>query len=102
MDPDTLQEIQALVQQGLSIRAIAKKLGCDRKTVRKAVARVPTPPLPSKLEPFKDKVRELLSQGLTGPRILREIREVGYTGGRTILGQFLIHHRGPKKPARKK
>lgn len=101
MDPDTLQEIQALVQQGLSIRAIAKKLGCDRKSVRRIVGRAPAPPSPSKLEPFKDKVRELLSQGLTGPRILREIREVGYTGARTILGQFLIQHRGPKKPARK-
>jgi transposase len=101
MDPETVQEIQALAQQGLSIRAMAKKLGCDRKTIRQALGRAPTPPAPSKLAPFQDKIRELLSQGLTGPRILREIRSIGYRGGRTILGEFLREHHGPKKPPRK-
>jgi transposase len=101
MDPALAQEIQALTQQGLSIRAIAKKLGIDRKTVRRTLARDPAKPSPSKLEPFKEKVRLLLSHGLTGPRILREIRELGYTGGRTILGEFLREHRGPKKEPRK-
>lgn len=101
MDPETTQEIKALAEQGLSIRAIAKKLGMDRKTIRRTLGRAPAPPSPSKLDPFKDKIRALLSQGLTGPRILREIREIGYTGGRTVLGQFLRKHRGPKKEPRK-
>lgn len=101
MDPETALEIQALAREGLSIRAIAKKLGLDRKTVRRTLGRGPAPPPSSKLEPFKDKVRSLLAQGLTGPRILREIRDLGYTGGRTILGEFLRRHRGPKKPPRR-
>lgn len=101
MTPEEIQEIHELAAHGMSIRAIAKKLGRDRKTIRKLLGRPPSPPPPSKLARFEERIRELATKGLTGPRILREIREVGYTGSRTILGDFLRRHRGPKKPARK-
>lgn len=100
MNPQEIQEIRALAEQGMSVRAIAKKLGCDRKTIRHALGLAPTPAPPSKLEPFQDKIRDLVRQGLTGPRILRELRSIGYPGGRTILNVFLRTIR-PPKPSRK-
>lgn len=96
MDPMELEEIRQLAQR-MSIRAIAKKLGRDVKTIRSALGRPPKTPLPSKLDRFKDVVRELAAKGLFAPRILREIRERGYTGGRTMLGDFLRSIRPAKK-----
>ena len=100
MTPEELQEIHHLATQGMSIRAIARKLGCDRKTIRAILKRPPAPPSPSKLEPFKQKILELAKKGLTGPRIFREIQAQGYSGRRTILNTFLRHHRPPPPPKR--
>lgn len=101
MSPEDIQEIQALALQGMSIRAIARKLGRDRHTIRKALGSPPPPPATSKLKPFQDKILELVKHNLTAPRILREIRAVGYTGGKTILSEFLRKHRPPTKKLRK-
>lgn len=101
MTPEELQEIRELSARGMSIRAIARKLGLDRKTVRHALgARKPKPP-PFKLAPFKDAVRERHALGLFAPRILREIRELGYTGSLTIVKDFLRTLEPRKKPSRK-
>src|SRR3989337_3043184 len=96
MDPMELEEIRELAKR-MSIRAIAKKLGRDVKTIRAALGRPAQETAPSQLEPFKDLVRELAAKDLFGPRILREIRERGYTGGRTMLGDFLRSIRPAKK-----
>ncbi len=96
MDPKERDEIRELAQR-MSIRAIARKLGRDVKTIRAALERPSRPPSPSKLEPFQEYVREQAAQGLFAPRILREIRERGYSGGRTILGEFLASIRPPTK-----
>lgn len=96
MDPMELAEIRELACR-MSIRAIARKLGRDVKTIRAALGRPPGTPAPSKLAPFKDVVRELAAKGLFAPRILREIRERGYTGGKTMLGDFLRSIRPPAK-----
>jgi transposase len=96
MDPQELDEIRELAKR-LSIRAIAKRLGRDVKTIRDALDRPPRKPSPSKLEPFKEFVREQASKGLLGPRILRELRERGYAGGRTILGEYLASIRPATK-----
>lgn len=102
MEPEELDEIRELARR-MSIRAIARKLGRDVKTIRAALGRPPRKPSPSKLEPFKDLVRELASKGLLGPRILREIRARGYVGGRTILGEFLstLRPRKSREPVRR-
>ncbi len=96
MDPKELDEIRELAKR-LSIRAIAKRLGRDVKTIREALGRPPQKVLPSKLAPFKEFVRAQASKGLMGPRILRELRERGYNGGRTILGEFLASIRPTMK-----
>ena len=101
MTPDQLHEIRNLFDQGLSIRAIARRLGCNVKTVRRTLGRPRPPQAPPKLEPFKPLVQEFASRGWMGPRILREIRERGYLGSRTILAQYLRSIRGPTKPPAK-
>lgn len=102
MNPDELQEVQDLFQKGMGIRAIARRLGHDVKTIRRALGRPKhKQPSPSKIEPFKPLIQDLAKLGLFAPRILREIRERGYAGSRTILKDYLRELRGPQKRPRK-
>jgi len=93
-----LMMILELHRQGLSISAIAERTGYDRKTVRKYIRRgLVAPkykarlPRPTVIDPFKEYLRErvLAWPGLTGARLLREIRELGYGGGKTRVDDFL-------------
>lgn len=101
MNQEELREIQELFQQGWKIRAIARKLGRDPKTIRKALGRAPRETLPPKLEDFKPLIKDLAAKDLKAPRILREIRARGYTGGLTILKEYLREIRGPKNKSPK-
>src|SRR5216683_2122054 len=87
-----------LHREGLSVSAIARQLELDRKTVRKYIERGLEPPAygPRKprsrqLEPFEPYLRQRVAAypGLTGSRLLREIREGGYRGGYTAVTDFL-------------
>lgn len=87
-----------LHRQGLGVSAIARRVGIDRKTVRKYIARGlepptygPRKPRPRQLEPFEAYLRQrvVAYPGLTGSRLLREIREQGYQGGYTAVTDFL-------------
>jgi transposase len=87
-----------LHQQGLSVSAIADQTGHDRKTVRKYIQQglsLPTystrPQRPSLLDPYVTYVRDriITFPTLTGSRLLREIQEQGYAGGRSILNDFI-------------
>jgi transposase len=83
--------------EGRSIREIARLLDCHRETVRRALAADrppsygPRPRRPSKLDPFVEEICRLLDDEptLSGVRILEEITEVGYRGGKTILDELL-------------
>ncbi|WP_238370698.1 IS21 family transposase [Heliomarina baculiformis] len=90
--------IHDLKKQGLSISAIARKVGRDRKTVRKhldrgleAPAYGPRAPRPRTIEPFEAFLRErvLAFPDLSGARLLREIKQMGYAGGYTAVTDFL-------------
>jgi len=99
MDSEVRQLVQDLARQGLSIRAIARKLGLDRKTVRRlAPPAAPAPARPRKLEGFEAAIRQRIESGLAGPRILRELRQMGYRGSRTLLMNRVRELRGPSKP----
>lgn len=88
--------IRYLHAQSKSIRSIAKELGVARNTVRSAlhsqgppVYTRPKRPNP-KLMPFASQIREMLfSKKFIGTRILRELRALGYQGGKTALYSFL-------------
>ncbi len=97
--------IHDLKRQGLTVSAIARKVGLDRKTVRRHLARGmelpaygPRPPRPRQLAPYEDYLRERIAAWpeLTGKRLLREIRELGYEGCYSVLTDFLRAARPPK------
>jgi transposase len=90
--------ILELRRQGLSISAIAREVGLDRKTIRKYVERGleaplygPRSPRPTLLDPFTAYLRERVKAypGLTGQRLFRELKELGYPGGYTAVTAYL-------------
>nr|WP_211109551.1 IS21 family transposase [Azospirillum tabaci] len=87
-----------LHRQGLSVSAIARRTGLDRKTVRKYIERGleapvygPRKPRPTVVAPYEEYLRERVTAfpELTASRLLREVRARGYTGGYTALKDFL-------------
>jgi transposase len=100
-----VQEIEELKRQGLSINAISKMTGNDRKTIRKYLAQPEGTPVygpreqrPSKLDIFKTYIEDRLKAGVWNARVLlRELRKRGYGGGYTILTDWL---RPQRKAAR--
>jgi len=101
MDEEQRQEIRDLFEGGMTIRAIARKLARDPKTIRRVLGRLKQKSQPPKLEPFKALVKKLCQEDLAAPRILREIRQQGYTGGLTLLKAYLKEIRGPRQRQRK-
>jgi transposase len=88
--------IRDLYAQGLSIKAISKKTGFDRKTVRKYlnITSVPEPKKrakkASKLDEYKDYITTKLHEGpYTATRLYREIQERGFTGKYSIVKDFI-------------
>lgn len=87
------------LQDGLGISAIARELGLDRKTVRRAIrtdnflaVKQQGRSRSSKLDPFKSAIDRLLAKTphLSGVRILEKLRQLGYTGGKSILNEYLV------------
>ena len=102
-----LMMILELHRQGLSVSAIAERTGHDRKTVRKYIEQglvvpkyKPRGPRPTLVQPFEAFLRERVAAWpeLTGARLLREIRDLGYRGGKTALNDFLRQVRPPPAP----
>ena len=96
--------IHDLKDQGLSIQAIAQRVGLDRKTVRKYLQQglaVPTygprQPRPTKLDAFRPYLDHRIGQypDLSGSRLLRELRERGFTGGYSMVTDYLRQIRPP-------
>ena len=90
--------IHDLKGQGLSVSAIARKLGVDRKTVRRHLETGMEPPVygpragkPRLLSPYEAYLRARIAAWpeLSAKRLLREIREQGYPGGYSQLTAFL-------------
>jgi transposase len=99
--------ILELHRQGVSVSAIARQVGLDRKTVRRYIARGleppaygPRKPRTTQLQQFEHYLRERLGAfpQLTGRRLHRELREVGYAGGYSILTDFLREIRPAAAP----
>lgn len=89
------------------MRQIALRIGRDRKTVRRILQEEGlldrhAPDQAGKLDPFREMVQEKVRKRLTVTRILREIRQQGYTGGRTILADYIRTIRSELVPRRVK
>lgn len=89
-------KIRQLNQQGVPIARIAELLGRDWKTIAKAAKEPHAPKYkrtrtrPSKLDPYKALVQTKLAEApYTATRLLEIIRPQGYTGGYTILQEYV-------------
>jgi transposase len=101
MDEALRHEVVQRHQAGASIRAIARDLGISRGAVVRALARVqaqragragPVPrprPHQSIVDAFDPLLKELLARypNLTVERALQELRQRGFRGGYTVVGQ---------------
>lgn len=88
-----------------SMRRIAQHLQLDRKTVRRCLQGPIAQPLrrrsrSSKLEPYRELIEQLLEEDskVPGSRILQLLRQRGYSGGKTILHDYLRQVRPRAQP----
>jgi len=95
--------IKAQVEQGVYLKDIAKDLGVHPKTIRRALKRggPPSGKRPrartSKLDPFKGHIDKRLQDNVRNAVVIfREIQTMGYTGGISILRDYMR----PRRPAR--
>ncbi|MFB6273974.1 MAG: ISL3 family transposase [Salinibacter sp.] len=91
------ERVWDLYKRGLSKTEIARHVRLDRKTVRRYLRsenppQYPSrPPKPSKLDPYKDYLQRRWEEGCRNTaQLLREIREQGYDGGRTIVRSWIV------------
>jgi len=90
--------IKALAHAGVYQKDIATQLGIHPKTVSRALRRgsAPSlsPPRDSKLDPFKPQVDQLLAEGVWNSVVIfRQLQAAGYTGGQTILREYIAPKR---------
>lgn len=94
--------IQALAARGVYRVDIAAQLGVHPRTVSRALQRGSAPPREraprsSLLDPYRDRVDRLLSEGVWNAVVIhRELQAAGYIGGVSILRDYI----GPKRPLR--
>ncbi len=100
-----MKQLYELHGEGRSIRRIARDLGVSRNSVRKylrspQVPRArPRPPRGSKLDSFKGYLQQRLEDGLDNCVVLlRELRAQGYTGGYSILKEYVHPFRRKHQP----
>ena len=98
--------LHELYAQGVSISAIARQTGLDRKTIRRHLAAGieppaygPRAPQGSVLDPYKAYLQARIAEypGLSGSRLLREITAQGYAGGYSTLTDYLRTIRPPQE-----
>ena len=89
--------IHTLHSQGLSIRQISRILGLNRRTVSRRLKEenlkpYPKRTYPSKLDDYKDYIRTRINQAhpdrIPSTVILKEIKDMGYTGSLRILQKY--------------
>jgi transposase len=100
---DEWAEIRRLYRvEGMSIRGISRHLGVARETVARALRTKGLPQYqrarqPSKLDPFKGRITELLAEypRLSAVRVQEILGQEGYSGGITILRDY-VHQVRPR------
>lgn len=95
LSKEDLVTIQALQRKGVYQVDIAHQLAVHPRTIRRALQRGAAPTgarsrRSSKLDPYKARVDALLADEVWNAQvILREIQEMGYTGGVSILRDYV-------------
>src|SRR5208283_1076472 len=106
MDQRLIFEIYRLKDLGLTVRGIARSLKVGRKTVAKYLDN-PNPTKPevkqaSKLDSFKDEIARLLDidPKVSGEVIRQRLVHLGFSGGKTIVNDYLQTVLGQHKEKR--
>ena len=107
-DPKTIEAIYRMShEQKLAGREIARQLHVTRRTIKKYLQNplakvVVKNPRRSKLDPFKPVIRELLDQWPRASSVVigQRIQSLGYTGGRSILQEYVATLRQIRIPSR--
>jgi transposase len=93
--------------RGVSIKALARRTGLSRNTVRAALRSTEPPsyqraPTGSKLDPFKPEIHRLLvaEPDMPGQRVRELIEALGFAGGKTIVDDYLREIRPVFEPPR--
>ncbi len=93
-------QVQALVQQGVPIAQIARRLGMGRTTVRLCAAAATCPeqarraPQPRMIDPYVSYLQQRWAEGCTNAsQLWREIQAQGYPGGRKQVARWVQQHR---------
>lgn len=92
-------------QHGLRPAQIARELSLDARTVAKWIRRErycprKTRPGQSKLDPFKPAILRMLeTHSYTAAQVFARVRDQGFTGGHTIVCDYVRKVRPPKTPA---
>ena len=94
------EHVRHLHQQGVSLHAIARQTGLERKTVRKYIQLEHLPPPQARgqrdslLDPYKPFILERWQAGChNAMHLLQELQPLGYTGKRSILRAYLTQLR---------
>lgn len=111
-------EVARLHRRGLSMRAIGRVLGIDRRTVRRLLEELEADrdreldagaerryvSRPSKLDRYRNQVAELLRRhpDITARRVHEELEAIGFDGGYTIVRDYVRSIRPKPPPARAK
>jgi len=106
---DDLDQMVRLHELGYGTRKIALKLDITRSVVRSALLKLgfnkpansDPPNKTSLLDPYRQSIQQKVEANLTTSRILREIKQDGYQGSRTILADFVRSLRPNLQPHRK-
>ena len=96
IDAEEWLEMKSMYQKGMSISEIARRTGHDRKTVSKYVRGDANPPRPkprkkrpSKLDPFKEYIKERIEEhNLSAVRLLEDIQKMGYDGCYSLVRDY--------------
>ena len=124
IDQETRARVHKLKKTGLGIRAIGRKLGISRNSVREILDperqkkrtekhHTEKPQKASILEPYKLHIEAILQKDerirkasprtkpITTRLIVKEIRKLGYLGGQTIVDDYVRRLRGRTRRGRK-
>ena len=97
---ETIQKVRELKETGLNNGEIAKEVGINRITVAKYLKPHYNPTsgkynttAPSKIKPYGEDIKRLLSEGKTFRQINIYIREKGYTGAESTIRMYATRER---------
>lgn len=104
ISPEVYMDVHALKRQGLSNRAIARKLGLHRQTVKRHLAQKTLPAYTkqiragSVLDPYRTTIAAWLKdEAYQATRIFKKVKELGYPGGYDQVKRYVREVKGEQR-----